>query len=101
VNCRWNEEKVFPSEPVFDYLDEHFVEARLHTDGDRGEELTEFQERVAHSIATPLYMVLDPETERVLARPLGGIVTPESFREFLSKARDSRAEEKVGRLDVR
>ncbi len=87
MNCRWNEEKVFPS--LTRELDEGFVEARLHTDGDRGEELTEFQERVAHSIATPLYLVLDPRTERVLAGPLGGIVTVDGFRRFLADARST------------
>ena len=30
MNCRANEEKVFPSPSVFELLDRHFVEARLH-----------------------------------------------------------------------
>ena len=94
MNCRWNEEKVFPS--LFEELDGDFVEARLHTDGDRGEELTEFQEKIARSIATPLYLVLEPETERVLAGPLGGIVTVEGFREFLAKAKRAGENVKVG-----
>ena len=100
MNCRWNEEKVFPSTPVQDVLEQHFVEARLHTDGDRGEELTEYQESVAHSIATPLYLVMEPDTRRVVAGPVGGIVAPEAFREFLLGAwQDSGPEERVGRLE--
>jgi len=102
VNCRWNEEKVFPSPPVFEVLEQHFVEARLHTDGERGEELTEFEQRIAHSIATPLYLVLDPTTQRALAGPLGGIATALGFHKFLTQARASAVgEEKVGRLDAR
>jgi len=100
VNCRWNEEKVFPS--LFETLEAGFVEARLHTDGERGEELTEFEQQRANSIATPLYLVLDPATERVLAGPLGGITTVDGFRAFLTEARAAaKREEKVGRLPAR
>jgi hypothetical protein len=84
VNCRWNEEKVFPS--LTNELDAGFIEARLHTDGARGEELTALQEKLARSIATPLYLVLDPADERVLAGPLGGIVTVGGFRSLLEAA---------------
>ena len=93
-----NEEKVFPS--LFEELDSGFVEARLHTDGDRGEELSRFQEELARSIQTPLYLVLDPETERVLAGPLGGTVSVGGFREFLAGALEKR-EPKVGSLEPR
>ncbi len=99
MNCRQNEEKVFPS--LFEQLDGGFVEARLHTDGDRGEELSDFQEKLARSIATPLYLVLDPETERVLAGPLGGTVSVSAFREFLDGATAAAQGEKVGRLAPR
>ncbi|NOT29007.1 MAG: hypothetical protein HOP15_01005 [Planctomycetes bacterium] len=94
MNCRQNEEKVFPS--LFEELDGGFVEARLHTDGDRGEELSQFQEQLARSIATPLYLVLDPDTERVLAGPLGGTVSVSGFREFLAKAKRAGEHVKVG-----
>ena len=100
MNCRWNEEKVFPS--LFDVLDPGFVEARLHTDGAKGDELTDFEQKLAHSIATPLYMVVDPATEKVLAGPLGGIVTADAFRGYLQQARAAaKGEEKVGRLEGR
>ena len=100
MNCRINEEKVFPS--LLEELDTGFVEARLHTDGKRGEELTDFQEKLARSIATPLYLILDPDTEEVLAGPLGGVVSVGTFREFLeSAARESAGSPKVGWLDQR
>jgi hypothetical protein len=99
MNCRRNEEKVFPS--LFEELDGGFVEARLHTDGDRGDELTAFEEEIAHSIATPLYLVLDPETERVLAGPLGIVVGADDFREFLEGAEKAAEGTKVGQLERR
>jgi hypothetical protein len=100
VNCRQNEEKVFPS--LLEELDAGFVEARLHTDGSRGEELSDFQEQLTQSIATPLYLVIDPATERPLTKTLGGTVSVDSFRAFLEGAQKvARGEEKVGRLDTR
>jgi hypothetical protein len=99
VNCRLNEEKVFPS--LFEELDGGFVEARLHTDGDRGEELSAFQERLARSIQTPLYLVIDPDSERILTEALGGTVSVSGFRAFLAGAQKAAEGEKVGRLTPR
>jgi hypothetical protein len=103
VNCRWNEEKVFPSPGVLEVLEEKYVEARLHTDGPNGEALTELEQKLASSIATPLYLVLDPRTEQRLAGPVGGIVKASSFREFLLKALQgpNGGQERVGRLEER
>ncbi len=100
VNCRLNEEKVFPAAAVRALLDEHFVEARLHTDGDRGEELSAFQEKLTHSIATPLYLVIDPKTERRIGGQVGGVQRVEGFREFLASAVE-QSELKVGQLGTR
>lgn len=89
VNCRLNEENVFPAPEVRELLTRGFVEARLHTDGDRGEELSAFQEKIAHSIATPLYLVFDPTTERSLIDPVGGTQSVAGFRSFLARALES------------
>ena len=62
MNCRANEEKVFPSESVKNVLETHFVEARLHTDGERGEELRDLQEEMVDSVASPYYIVIDPRS---------------------------------------
>jgi thiol:disulfide interchange protein DsbD len=97
VNCRLNEEKIFPAESVRELLSEHFVEARLHTDGDRGEELSAFQEQLTSSIATPLYQVLDPATERKLGGQVGGTQSVAGFRGFLRAALDA-GQPKVGAL---
>ena len=80
-------------------LDRYYVEARLHYDGARGEDIIALQEKLARSQATPLYLIFDPRNERQLAGPLGGITTPDAFREFLLGARER--EERVGRLDER
>ena len=78
----------------------HFIEARLHTDGEKNiERIQELQEELAHSVATPLYLILDPQTNRHLGGPLGGVTTPGTFRKFLLDAVDSK--ERVGRLDDR
>jgi len=66
VNCRLNEEKVFPSEKVSSVLEEHYIEARLHTDGEKNiERILERQEELAQSVATPFYLVIRPDEELV------------------------------------
>jgi hypothetical protein len=84
---------------VAEVLVEHFVEARLHYDGARGEEISAFQEKLAGSQANPLYLILEPRTERKLDGRIEGITTVERFRAFLLGALEQRdPEEKVGRL---
>jgi len=100
VNCRLNEMKVLPAAGVRELLSEHFVEARLHTDGDRGEELSAFQQKLTQSIATPLYLVLDPKTERRIGGQVGGVQTVDGFRGFLSAALE-KGQPKVGMVDSR
>lgn len=100
MNCRWNEEKVFPS--LFTELDGGFVEARLHTDGPRGDELMDFQESLVRTLARPTYLVVDPVSEKRLSDALSGTVSESQFRAYLEGARArARGEEKVGRLDAR
>ena len=106
MNCRQNEEKVFPS--LLEELDAGFVEARLHTDGPRGEELMDFQEALVHTLARPTYLVVEPRSEKPLSDPLSGTVSVRQFRRYLAGAQEkaradaqARGEEKVGRLDPR
>ena len=66
MNCRINEEKVFPSDTVSSLLEEHFIEARLHTDGEKNiDRILELQEELAQSVATPFYLVIRPDEELV------------------------------------
>jgi len=63
VNCRLNEEKVFPSKRVSRVLEDHYIEARLHTDGEKNIDRTlELQKELAQSVATPFYLVIEPRS---------------------------------------
>lgn len=93
-----NEEKVFPSDKVAELLQQHFIEARLHTDGETNiERILELQQTLAKSVATPYYLIQDPKSERLLAKPLGGITTVDAFHALLEGAVE--AKEQVGRLE--
>lgn len=95
-----NEEKVFPSPKIAELLEESFIEARLHTDGEKNiERILALQRDLAKSIATPYYLIQDPESERLLGAPLGSVTTVGAFHEFLERAVE--AKERVGRLDAR
>ncbi len=100
MNCRVNEEKVFPSPKVAELLEESFIEARLHTDGEKNiERILELQQQLAKNLATPYYLIQDPQSQRLLGEPLGSVTTVDAFHEFLERAVD--AKERVGRLDAR
>lgn len=100
MNCRLNEEKVFPSPEVSQVLERHFVEARLHVDGERNiERILELQQELARSVATPLYLIQDPRSKARLGDTVGGVTTVAAFREFLLDA--VAAQERVGRLPGR
>jgi hypothetical protein len=100
VNCRVNEEKVFPSPKVSEVLQRHFIEARLHTDGETNiERILELQQELAKSVATPYYLIQDPKSKRVLDKPLGGVTSVENFHGLLERAVESK--ERVGRLEER
>jgi hypothetical protein len=95
-----NEEKVFPSPKVAEFLEEHFVEARLHTDGETNiERILALQEELAKSVATPYYLFQDPKSERLLGKPVGGVTSVDAFHDALRTAVD--AKERVGRLEQR
>lgn len=100
MNCRVNEEKVFPSAKVSEQLEESFIEARLHTDGEKNiDRILTLQQELAKSVATPYYLIQDPKSKRLLGTPIGGVTTVDAFHEFLESAVD--AKERVGRLDAR
>jgi len=100
VNCRVNEEKVFPSPRTSTLLQQKFVEARLHTDGEKNlDEILALQDELAKTVANPTYVIQDPVTKRILGAPLSGVVTVNGFAEYLEAALD--AKEQVGRLPGR
>jgi thiol:disulfide interchange protein/DsbC/DsbD-like thiol-disulfide interchange protein len=87
VNCRLMERRVFPSAEVAAQLGPHYVEARLHTDGEVNiERILELQQSLAQSIANPFYVLVDPQTGERLATS-GSYSRPEVFAAFLSEGR--------------
>lgn len=87
------EQKVFRSPAVAGPLQQHFVEARLHTDEPPPDPRTaELQRELARSVANPIFVVVDPRDERELGRwesgdPSGG----SAFAAFLNGLVASRA----------
>ena len=87
MNCRLYEEKVFPSEKVSRVLEDHYIEARLHTDGSKNiERILELQEELTQSIATPFYLVIEPQSKREVIAWDRGVVTSSKFTDFLERA---------------
>jgi thiol:disulfide interchange protein DsbD len=99
INCRLNELYVFPKRRVASVLREHFVEARLHTDDldpairSRNRAL---QQELAHSVATPFYLVQDPETSQLVGGSVSGVTTVGAFREYLLDALEE-SKDQIGR----
>ena len=77
------EEKIFPRPAVARELQEKFIEARLHNDGGaRMEENRALQKEKAGSLASPIYLIIDPKTGATL-RKRAGVMTESRFLEFL------------------
>ena len=97
------EKKFLPKPAVAGVLKEHYIEARLHTDRDsvpQLERILEVQQRFAESEALPIYVTVDPETERRLgkyegAQPALSSSEEEAYIRFLEEA----VAERVGRRD--
>lgn len=58
------------------------IEARLHYDGKRGEEVRKRQEEMTHSSANPIYLIVDPGSGATLRR-VDGKTSEEEFLRFL------------------
>lgn len=77
------EEKVFPKPAVAGELKEHYVEARLHTDGGpREAENRKLQKDIAGSPANPYYVIIDPKTGKVIHKR-AGLIREGDFIDFL------------------
>jgi hypothetical protein len=77
------EEKIFPRPAVAEALKENFIEARLHNDGGpRMNENRELQKKLTGSVATPIYVIIDPKTGQKL-RTRAGAMSQVKFIEFL------------------
>jgi thiol:disulfide interchange protein len=88
VNCRQMERLTFPAEAVAAELVPHFVEARLHTDGEVNiDRILELQAELAGTVANPFYVLLDPRSGERLAD--GAFMAADRFAAFLRGARES------------
>jgi len=78
------EEKVFPRPAVAAEL-ERYVEARLHTDGQRNiDAIRQLQKELTGSIANPYYVTIDPATGAKLGSFEGSTLLDDTpFVEFL------------------
>ena len=77
------EQSVFPAPAVAAEL-QNFVEARFHYDhhvDELKEKANELQLRLLKSIGAPMYAVMDPNTQEILAEE--GYTSEEGFIEFL------------------
>jgi len=80
------EKKVFTRSAVAGRLQQHFVEARLHNDGEVKDRVKALQMELSGSLATPVYLVLDPETGAVLAEQFGPTLSSDQpFIDFLER----------------
>ena len=80
------EEGLFRLPAVAGMLEDGFVEARLHTDGDAHiDRILELQAELTHSIATPFYVVIDPETGEIRGKFPGYTDDEQRFTDFLGR----------------
>lgn len=79
------EENFFPLPAVAGEL-EQMIEARLHNDTPNRKakiEIIALQEKLTESVATPIYLVMDPQTGLILGRRDGSLFHEEKFADFL------------------
>jgi len=81
------EEKIFRLPDVFRILKDDYVEARLHTDGTVNiADIKAKQAELTGSVATPIYVVLEPDSEKVTGLFEGATFDGQEFAEFLRAA---------------
>lgn len=78
------EENIFPHPAVAGELSK-MVEARLHNDAEVKDIIRPLQMRLVNSIAAPIYLIMDPTTEKILAKREGAMLDEEEFAEWLRK----------------
>lgn len=88
TNCRAMESNVFPLAEVREQFDKMKL-VHLYTDGGaRAQENQQLQFALTGNVALPTYVILDPNTELVIAQELG-YVDEDKFISFLKKGIDS------------
>lgn len=62
------EEGTFFEPTVVGLLKERYIEARLHADGKRQDEVIKRRDQMVRSVALPVYLIVDPKTDTILRR---------------------------------
>ncbi|MDP6850187.1 MAG: hypothetical protein QF524_04515 [Planctomycetota bacterium] len=76
------EENIFPQPAVAEFM-EGLIEARLHNDGEAKEAVKSLQDKMTGSFATPIYLLLDPQSGQQLDRRDGALLDEQAFAEWL------------------
>lgn len=80
--------KVFPAPAVAGLLAK-VVESRVHNDAlETTEEVRAWQDNMIHTLATPSYALIDPETGDLIAKHEGPEMDPIIFAAWLQAAYD-------------
>ena len=91
--CRAVETRIFTRSAVADELENHFIESRLHMDGLKKDDFTDMQDELVGTVATPSYVVVDPDSGETLATHQLSTtvedVVEKGFLDFLAEARES------------
>ncbi|MFT5461137.1 MAG: hypothetical protein ACI8QS_000005 [Planctomycetota bacterium] len=79
------------SNPFSELLSDGYVEARLHTDGTTNiDRILGLREKWDVSVTNPIYLIIDPKTEREIDRFEGGAVGAEKLESFKNMLVSSR-----------
>lgn len=88
------EENTFRQPAVAEKLEERYVEARIHTDSPDHPENMDFALEMTGSVALPIYLILDPETDIRYGRLDGAL--EDEFVMLLDRAwEDARGDKQV------
>lgn len=108
VNCRKMEASVWPDKDVYALLNDELVIIQLYVDDKTtlpeeeqlvssfsgkkvhtiGNKWSDFQASKFSSNSQPYYVLLDPDDEEILVKPLGADYDPKSYHKFLQSAID-------------
>lgn len=103
VNCRRMEENVWTNPMIHDILSSKYVVVSLYVDEKTelpkdqqvysktlgkdlksvGDKWTDFQGANFHEYTQPQYVIIDPQTNRIINKPMSGFNTVEDYKAFL------------------
>jgi hypothetical protein len=79
------EKKVFTAPAVAGILN-GMVESRVHNDKENQDEVRDWQVKLVNSFATPTYILIDPQTDKIIDVHAGPEMDPELFSAWLRGA---------------